>query len=153
MKKIILSLAVLSMISQAGEYITAEKETNITKPIKHKAFSEVDENQLTDLMKKGTIVIDIRTPQEWKETGIIAGAHEIMFFDQKGQAHAQEWMKAVEKLSIKKDTPFVIYCAHANRTKAVGDWLTKQLGFTNVMELKGGIEYGWTDKGKKTTKK
>lgn len=146
-------MILLSIISQANEPIKIQKEIKINTRAEKKSFSEVNETQLSKLIEKGVPLIDVRTPQEWKNIGIIKGAHKIMFFDQRGEAHAQEWMQAMEKLGIKKDTPFVIYCAHANRTKAIGSWLTKQMGFANVMELTGGIEYGWIDKGLKVTKK
>ena len=115
-------------------------------------FSDVDHTQLKALQAKGVPVIDIRTPQEWKETGIIKDAHQMMFFDIRGNAHAEEWLKALKKVAKDKKTPFIIYCAHANRTKAVGNWLVDKLGYTHVYELKGGIEYGWRDLGEKTVK-
>ena len=115
-------------------------------------FRDVDANTLIAMQKKGVPVIDIRTPSEWKARGIIPGAHPIMFFDENRKAHYKEWLQGLSKLIKDKNSPFIIYCAHANRTKAVGKWLTQKLGFKNVYELKGGIEYGWIDKGKKTVK-
>ncbi len=115
-------------------------------------FGEVDVKQLKTLQEKGVPVIDIRTPQEWKETGIIKGAKQMMFFDIQGQAHAEEWLKSLSSLVKDKTSPFIIYCAHANRTKAVGNWLVDKLGYKNVYELKGGINYGWIDLGEKTVK-
>ena len=32
----------------------------------------------------------------------------------------------------------------------LGNFLNKQVGYTNVYELEGGINYRWIDKGKKT---
>jgi len=151
MKKIALSIIALATILSAGNPAQHKEQTIQTQAPKA-TIADIDETQLEALMKKGTIVIDVRTPEEWKQTGNIDGAHKIMFFDNRGEAHAQEWMGSIEKLGINKQTPFVIYCAHANRTKAIGNWLVNQLGYTNVMELKGGIEYGWIDKGKKTVK-
>jgi len=115
-------------------------------------FSDIDNTQLKALQAKGVPVIDIRTPQEWKETGIIKGAHQMMFFDIQGNAHAKEWLNALSNVVKDKKTPFILYCAHANRTKAVGNWLVDKLGYTHVYELKGGIEYGWRDLGEKTVK-
>jgi len=115
-------------------------------------FSDIDASQLKALQQKGVPVIDIRTPQEWKETGVIKGAHQMMFFDIRGNAHAKEWLEALGKIVKDKKTPFILYCAHANRTKAVGNWLVDKLGYSNVYELKGGIEYGWRDLGKETVK-
>lgn len=34
---------------------------------------------------KGMKVIDIRTPLEWMQTGIVKDSHTIMFFDEKGK--------------------------------------------------------------------
>jgi rhodanese-related sulfurtransferase len=115
-------------------------------------FKDVDENQLIEMQKKGVPVIDIRTPREWQSRGIIPNAHPIMFFDSNGKPHTKEWFAKASKFIKNKNTPFIIYCAHANRTKALGKWLTQKMGFKNVYELKGGIEYGWIDKGKKTVK-
>jgi len=114
-------------------------------------FKDVDANTLIAMQKKGVPVIDIRRPDEWKSRGIIPNAHPITFFDARGNYNLNKWLKGLSKLIKSKKSPFIIYCAHANRTKAVGKSLTK-MGFKNVYELKGGIEYGWIDKGKKTVK-
>jgi rhodanese-related sulfurtransferase len=113
-------------------------------------LGSVNVKQLKTLQEEGVPVIDIRTPQEWKQTGIIKGAHQMMFFDAQGKDHAQEWMSNLAKITKDKSRPLIIYCAHANRTKAVGNWLVDKLGYTHVYELKGGIEYGWRDKGEST---
>ena len=115
-------------------------------------FGSVDVKQFKALQEKGVQVIDIRTPQEWRQTGIIEGAHQMMFFDAQGKDHAQEWINGLNKIIKDKTSPFIIYCAHANRTKAVGNWLVDKLGYTHVYELEGGIEYGWRDKGESTVK-
>lgn len=115
-------------------------------------FSEVDAKQLKTLQAEGVPVIDIRTPQEWRETGIIKGAYQVMFFDIRGAAHAEAWLKTLSDIVKDKKSPFILYCAHANRTKAVGNWLVDKLGYTHVYELTGGIEYGWRDLGEQTVK-
>ena len=115
-------------------------------------FTDIDISQFKTLQAKGIPVIDIRTPKEWKQTGIIKGAHQLMFFDAQGKEHAQEWMTGLSKIVKDKKSPFIIYCAHANRTKAVGNWLVDKLGYTHVYELEGGIAYGWIDKGESTVK-
>ncbi len=111
-------------------------------------FSGIDAQKMIEMQKEGVPVIDIRTPQEWKEKGIIKGAHLIMFFDADGKDHAREFLQKLNQLVKDKNQPFIIYCAHSNRTKAVGKWLSDRLGYKNVYELTGGIEYGWRDKGK-----
>jgi rhodanese-related sulfurtransferase len=61
-------------------------------------------------------------------------------------------MNEFVKLVKTKETPFVIYCAHANRTKVVGNFLDSQMGYKEVYDLKGGINLGWIKKGLKTVR-
>jgi len=114
-------------------------------------FQTVDAKEFEKLMAKGYTTIDIRTPGEWKQTGTIKGAHKMMFFTPKGDADLAEWFFNLGRLIKDKNEPILIYCAHANRTKSLGQGLV-QMGFKNVYELKGGIENGWIKLGKKTVK-
>ena len=115
-------------------------------------LKEVDNNQLVKMKEKELIIIDIRREDEWEKTGIIEGATMLTFFDKNGRYNVQKWLNDFSQIVKDKETTFVIYCAHANRTKAVGSLLSESLGFKNVYELKGGINYGWIDKGMKTVK-
>jgi rhodanese-related sulfurtransferase len=114
-------------------------------------FKTVEADELVKLQKEGLPVIDIRTAQEWKDTGIIEGAKKITFFSEQGQPLLADWFFEVGHLIKDKKTPFIIYCAHASRTQALGEGLL-QMGFENVYQLKGGIENGWIKFGKKTVK-
>jgi len=114
-------------------------------------FKTVDADAFEKLMVKGYPVIDIRTPQEWQQTGIIRGAHKMMFFAPNGQPDLAGWFFKLGHLVKDKKEPILIYCAHASRTKALGEGL-EQMGFENVYELKDGIENGWIKAGKKTVK-
>lgn len=110
----------------------------------------VNNTQLAEMQNKDVVVIDIRTLGEWKEYGIIQNAKPITFFDEKGKYDTTKWLNEFSKYVKDKNQTFVIYCAHANRTKMLGNFLNKQLGYENVYELEGGINYGWIDKGLKT---
>jgi len=132
MKKILIALSMVSVSLMAD-------------------FKAVDVNEFLKLQAKGVPVIDIRTPGEWKETGIIEGAHKMMFFTPTGQPDVASWFFELGLLVKSKKDPIILYCAHANRTKSLGEGLT-QMGFENVYELKDGIENGWIKKGKKTVK-
>ena len=114
-------------------------------------FKTVDANTFEKLMAKGDPTIDIRTPMEWKQTGIIKGAHKMMFFTPKGQPDLAQWFFDLGHLVKDKKQPLLIYCAHANRSNSLGKGL-EQMGFENVYELKGGIENGWIKAGKPTVK-
>ena len=114
-------------------------------------FKAITPTELEQMQAKGVPVIDIRTPGEWKQTGIIKGAHKMMFFTPNGQPDLANWFYDLGRMIKDKDQPFIIYCAHANRTKALGQGLD-QMGFKHVYELKGGIENGWIKAGKPTVK-
>ncbi len=120
MKKIILFLTILTISLVAG-----------VKDLDVKSFEQAK--------KSGVPVIDIRTPEEWRETGIIEGSYPIMFFDSAGRYDLNSFLNRLGQLGIGKETPFVLVCRSANRTKMVGDFLSDKLGYKKVYELKGGI--------------
>ena len=121
--------------------------------IANASFKEIDANELQKMIKeKNVVVIDIRRDDEFKQYGIIKDAKTITFFDQRGKYDVPSWMNEFVKVVKTKDQPFILYCAHANRSKVVGNFLDKQMGYKNVYDLKGGINYGWIDKGLKTVK-
>ncbi len=115
-------------------------------------FREVDEIQLAEAIKKGTVVIDIRRADEWSQYGTIKGSHKLTFFDKFGKYDGDKWMSEFSKFVKTKNQPFVLICAHANRSKVLGKMLSSQMKYKNVYELKGGINYGWIDKGLSTVK-
>ena len=115
-------------------------------------FTTIDNDTLLKLQAQGVPVIDIRTPGEWEMTGIIKGARKMMFFDPKGRPDMGNWFFELGHLVKDKNQPFILYCAHANRSHALGDFLDKQMGFTKIYELKGGIENGWIKASKPVVK-
>jgi rhodanese-related sulfurtransferase len=114
-------------------------------------FETINVPEFEKLQAKGVPVIDIRTPSEWQHTGVIKGAKKMMFFTPKGDADVANWFFELGHIVKDKKDPFIIYCAHANRSKTLGKGL-EQMGFTHVYELKGGIENGWIKAGKPTVK-
>ena len=114
-------------------------------------FKTIGVEEFKKLQKEGLPVIDIRTEGEWKDTGIIEGAYKATFFSEKGQALLADWFFTLGTLVKDRETPFIIYCAHASRTESLGAGLI-QMGFKNVYELKGGIENGWIKAGEKVLK-
>jgi rhodanese-related sulfurtransferase len=82
-------------------------------------------------------IIDIRTPAEWRETGIVKGSYTIMFFDEKGNFNVATFLKQLEMV-VKKDEPFALICRIGSRTGIVSEFLSEKLGY-KVINLKGGI--------------
>lgn len=86
---------------------------------------------------KNIKIIDIRTPAEWKETGIVKGSYTIMFFDEKGNFSVESFLRQLDMV-VKKDEPFALICRVGSRTGMVSEFLSDRLGY-NVINLQGGI--------------
>ena len=115
-------------------------------------FSSLSTQQVQEEIKKGTVLIDIRRPEEWKQYGVIEGSHKITFFDAMGKYDVNAWMAQFTQIVKDRNQPVILVCAHANRTKVVGKFLDEQVKMKNVYDLEGGINYGWIDKGLPTVK-
>jgi rhodanese-related sulfurtransferase len=103
-------------------------------------FAEVNNQYLTkDFLKKNIPIIDIRTPGEWRETGILHGAIPIMFFDKKGNYDAKKFLAQLNK-KVNTKKPFALICHTGSRTSMVSPWLSKEFGY-HVINLQGGMEY------------
>ena len=115
-------------------------------------FVSLEADDFNEKVEEGYTIIDIRRTDEWEYFGVIEGSHKITFFDEEGGYDIDAFLKAFTQVVTDKEQPFILVCAHARRTKAVGRLLALQLKYTNVYELDGGINWGWLDKGFKTVK-
>jgi rhodanese-related sulfurtransferase len=115
-------------------------------------FTHLSTQAVQAKMAKGVAIIDVRRVDEFEQYGVIPGAHKMTFFDERGNYNAKQWLDDLSKIIKTKDTPFILVCAHANRSKTIGRFLDAKTDYKNIFELKGGINYGWIDKGLATTK-
>lgn len=93
------------------------------------------------------VMIDVRREDEFRRTGVIKNAHLLTFFDEYGNYDVEKWMSEFEKLVPSKEQTFVLICAHANRTRTIGNYLIQNHGYTNVCHLSGGMAL-WLEEGK-----
>ena len=101
-------------------------------------YAEVQHIAATpEFLTRGITVIDIRTPGEWRQTGIVKGAKTIMFFDDRGGYNVDKFLAELNKV-VKKDEPFALICHTGSRTAMVSDFLDKELGY-KVINLTGGM--------------
>ncbi len=111
-------------------------------------FKSLTTKEVVEAMKKGIEIIDVRRQEEWEHYGIIKGSHKLTFFDNAGRYNLNNWLQEFNKIVKNKNQAFILVCAHANRTKVIGQILNKELYYKNVYELDGGIVHGWINKGK-----
>jgi rhodanese-related sulfurtransferase len=84
-------------------------------------------------------IVDIRTPAEWKETGLLKGSITIMLFDEKGNYDLKVFLDELNK-AVDTTKPFALICRTGSRTKILADFLSKKLNY-DVVDLKSGIMY------------
>jgi rhodanese-related sulfurtransferase len=91
------------------------------------------------LINSNIPIVDIRTPAEWKETGLLKRAIPIMFFDEKGKYDIDMFLKKLNK-AVDTTKPFAIICRSGNRSRIVSDFLSKNFNY-NVINLEKGMIY------------
>ena len=96
-----------------------------------------------DVIKNYDQIVDIRTPSEWQDTGIIAGAKTITFDPSQKEAFFDELSKAVD---IKK--PIVLICRSGRRSAAAAAAIDS--ADLNIINLDGGMG-SLIEQGYKTT--
>jgi len=100
---------------------------------------EVDRYTLPELQSQGALVIDVRTPAEWKHTGIIKGSVRITYMDNEGRVDKNAFLKMVQEKTSTKNDLIVLVCRTGVRSKKAAEWLAKE-GYTNIYNKTHGIK-------------
>ena len=88
--------------------------------ISARAEPDISAPQAFERTKQGSLlIIDIRTPEEWRETGVIPGARRVDFY--KGP---QVLLKSVlEMVGGDKNAPFAVVCHSGSRSNQAQKFL------------------------------
>ena len=120
--------------------------------IPHVAGAEVVDISINELQtmieSEDVVLIDVRTPKEWRQTGIVEGSIPIMFFDEKRKPHAQEWMNQAAPY-LESQREIILICRSGNRSKIIANYLIQQHGHARIYNVKPGIRQ-WLRLGHKT---
>lgn len=127
----------LSVVLACGA-LAAHASADLTAP---EAAAAVEAGKLT--------LIDIRTPPEWKQTGIAKGARLVNMLHPQG---APGFVNALlEQVNGDRSAPIALICRTGNRTTQVQRYL-ESVGFTQVHNIKEGMAGsgagpGWIKRG------
>ena len=102
-----------------------------------RAAPDMDAPQAAVAVAAGKItLVDIRTPPEWKATGVARGAVLINMLHPQG---APGFAGALlEKVNGDRNAPIALICRTGNRTTQVQRYL-QSVGFTQVYNVKEGM--------------
>ncbi len=124
------ALLLVACVAQAGGILTAP--------------------QAQEQVKAGTItLIDIRTPEEWRQTGVAAGAVPINMLTPKPPQGFLEALLA--RVKGDRDAPIALICRTGNRSSQLQRFLEAE-GFSRVYNVKEGMAGstagpGWITRG------
>ncbi len=81
-------------------------------------------------------IIDIRTPSEWKTTGLVKGSVPIMFFNEQGNYDMNAFLNELNK-KVKKGERFALICNSGNRSNILGTHFGSQDGIQRHQSTRG----------------
>ena len=120
---------------------TSTTTKTVSAPIPQSGgYSNINNAQLEQLMKKGVTLVDIRLQEEWQQTGIIKGSNTLTFFTRTGRINPN-FMPEFTAL-VKPNQPVAFICRTGNRTRSASQAIAKQLGYKKVYNVTHGIT-GW----------
>lgn len=94
--------------------------------------NDIDMEELERIYKKGAILIDVRSPQEYNE-GHLQGAICIPSYELK---------RKIKKVMQDKNKDIIVYCSTGSRSKKAKRIL-ESIGYTNVYNLYNGFQNYW----------
>ncbi|AHE99430.1 FKBP-type peptidyl-prolyl cis-trans isomerase [Thioalkalivibrio paradoxus] len=100
-------------------------------------YSELDSEGLAAMIARGVKVVDIRRPEEWRQTGVVEGSHLLTAFDGFGRLES-EFISEFQKL-VAKDEPVALICRTGSRTAVLAHALAEQLHFEQIYNVTDGI--------------
>ena len=98
-----------------------------TNQLKRNYDNNISIEKLKEMENKGYTVIDVRSPQEYKE-GHIEGAISIPEYELENRARN-------ELIDLEK--PIIVYCSTGHRSKRAQE-LLEQMGYKEVYNLENG---------------
>ena len=109
------------------------------------SFTQLDNEGLKAELKAGNVtLVDIRRPEEWKQTGVVEGSEMITAFTKRGGLHPKFNEKFLKR--FKAEDRVIIISRTGSRTGRLAQALVKELGWKNVYNVQRGITH-WIKQG------
>jgi molybdopterin/thiamine biosynthesis adenylyltransferase/rhodanese-related sulfurtransferase len=107
----------------------------VLRQIKNR-IDEVDPGEVREQLRNGTVLVDVREPEEWS-AGHIPGALHV----------PKSYLESrIEGNVPDREAHVVLYCASGNRSAWAARTLIEDLGYEHVESMTGGFTL-WKDRG------
>ena len=112
-------------------------------------YINLNNEQLKTLLQQGTPIYDIRRPEEWQQTGVVADSQLLTFVDDGGRM-LPDFMHRFTS-AVGKDDPVILICRTGSRTSTLARHLVEHMGYTQVYNVRDGITR-WIGDGQPVTR-
>lgn len=103
-------------------------------------YTNVDNDEVKTLIAQGVPIYDVRRPDEWRATGVVAGSQTLTYVDKSGRPNPGFMPRFAAEVG--KDKPVILICRTGNRTDKLARELMAQHGYTQIYNVRDGIT-GW----------
>ncbi len=100
-------------------------------------YNNLDNKQLKTKLEQNIPIYDIRRLDEWQQTGVVENSQLLTYVDNNGQINPDFLTRFTS--TIDKDEPVILICRTGSRTSSLARYLVKQLGYTQVYNVRNGI--------------
>ncbi|CZE48159.1 rhodanese-like domain-containing protein [Campylobacter geochelonis] len=102
------------------------------------AFADVKTVVVTPeiLSDKTLQIVDVRTPAEWAQTGVVKEAVKVSYTSENGVN--ENFVNELKAAGIDPNKPVALLCHSGNRSKKAAK-LLDEAGFKNIIDLDGGV--------------
>src|SRR6056300_285289 len=87
---------------------------------------DINNDEIKKLIKNNVPIVDIRTSDEWNQTGVISNSILLTFFKKNGTYNFETWHKELGYV-IDTNKPYVLICRSGRRTKIVSEMIDKKI--------------------------
>ena len=87
---------------------------------------DINNDEIKKLIKNNVPIVDIRTSDEWNQTGVIPNSILLTFFNKNGTYNFETWHKELGYI-IDTNKPYVLICRSGRRTKIVSEMIDKKI--------------------------
>lgn len=119
---------VFALLLLSGVAARADEHATVAADRAH-ALSEAGER----------LIIDVRTPREWRDTGLPQDAEAVSLHDPEGPSGFLDGVLAA--VGGDRSAPIAVICRTGNRSQLAYNFLVGQ-GFTNVRDIAEGMAGG-----------
>jgi phage shock protein E len=135
----IVTLATLSLVSCQPKAGTSSDDSEVLTDLNSMGVIEnvsvTEFDSLARALEGSSILLDVRSPEEWAQ-GIISGATLLNYYD-------DSFSQSLGNLP--KSEFVLVYCKAGGRSSEAAEQL-KNLGFKHIYNLEGGID-AWNEAG------